>query len=271
LIFAAVVLGCAALAACGGDDNQGTDRSPLAPTPPPSLSPTPTPPPAQYVATPVPFSLTQSRTFDVLGWDSWPSAPEPSAIQFRWNAAINKYEVREASSPDWNRLEALESRFGGAPYQYDVFRSDGMRLPFQIPLWAGLPDWYVGSARIFEGSLARAYFAFGVATETGDVPVSGILTCDFGEDEIGEGRLTFDLAAGTVSGWVEPFWGQGLRHPLVQPSFTPGGTTFATTFGTDGVLEGRFFGPRAAYVAVRAGGGRGFAALTGIMTGVCTK
>ncbi len=131
-------------------------------------------------------------------------------------------------------------------------------------------DGYVGNARICESSSARAYFAFGIATEPGDVPVSGTMTCSFGEDEIGEGGLTFDRAAGTVSGWAEPFWGGGVRYQLVQTSFAPGATTFAATFGTDGVLEGRFFGPRAVNVAVRAkGGGQGFAAVSGIMTGVC--
>lgn len=99
------------------------------------------------------------------------------------------------------------------------------------------------------------------------------MTCDFGEDEIGHGGLTFDLAAGTVSGWAAPFWGGGVRYELVQTSFARGATTFAATFGTGGVLEGRFFGPGAINVAVRAkGGGQGFgAALTGIMTGVCAR
>jgi hypothetical protein len=87
---------------------------------------------------------------------------------------------------------------------------------------------YVGNARIFEGSFARAYFAFGIATERGDVPVSGTMTCSFGEDEIGAGGLTFDLAARTVSGWAEPF--------------------------CDGVLEGRFFRPTAGQ---RRGPGKG--------------
>jgi hypothetical protein len=221
----------------------------------------------------VPFNLTQSRTFDILGWDSWPSAPTPSAIQFRWNAAIGKYEVLAPGYADWSRLEALQ--VGCTPYEYDVFGSGGTKLPFSMLLFAPPhrppADGYVGNARIWESSSARAYFAFGIATEPGDVPVSGTMTCSFGEDEIGEGRLTFDRAAGTVSGWAEPFWGGGVRYELVQTSFAPGATTFAATFGTDGVLEGRFFGPRAVNVAVRAkGGGQGFAAVvSGIMTGVC--
>ena len=91
-------------------------------------------------------------------------------------------------------------------------------------------------------------------------------------DEIGEGRLTFDRAAGTVSGWAEPFWGGGVRYELVHTSFAPGATSFAATFGTDGVLEGRFFGPRAVNVAVRVkGGGQRSAAVSGIMTGVCER
>jgi hypothetical protein len=275
LLCATAVLACSTLAACGGDDgNAGPTGGALAPTAP-SPTPTPTPPP-QYTGTgtPVPFNLRQSRTFDILGWDSWPSAPRPSAIQFRWNAAIGKYEVLAPGYADWSRLEAL-LRFGGTPHEYDVFGSGGTKLPFSMLLFAPPhrppADGYVGNARIWESSSARAYFAFGIATEPGDVPVSGTMTCSFGEDEIGEGGLTFDRAAGTVSGWAEPFWGGGVRYELVQTSFAPGATTFAATFGTDGVLEGRFFGPRAVNVAVRAkGGGQGFAAaVSGIMTGVC--
>jgi hypothetical protein len=268
------VLACSSLAACSGDGNTGPAGGILAPTPIVSPTATPTPPP-QITATPAPFNLTQSRTFDIFGWDSWPSAPTPSAIRFRWNAEIGKYEVLAPGyAADWSRLEALENRFGGPPHDYDVFASDGTKLRFTMPLSAPPLPWnqngYVGNARIFDGPSARAYFAFGIATAPGDVPVSGTMTCGFGEDEIGDGRLTFDLAAGTVSGSAEPFWGGGVRHQLLQTNFAKGATTFATTFGTDGVLEGRFFGPRAVNVAVRAkGGGQGAAVLTGIMTGVC--
>ena len=273
LLCATALLACSTLAACGGDDgNSGPTGGALASAPSPI--PTPTPPP-QYTATPVPFNLTESRTFDILGWDSWLNAPTPSAIQFRWNAAIGKYEVLAPGYADWSRLEALQNlQFGGPPHQYDVFESGGTKLPFQMlvsapPHW-GPSDGYVGNARIFEGSFASAYFAFGIATEPGDVPVRGTMTCSFGEDEIGGGELTFDLAAGTVSGLAEPFWAN-VRYQLVQTSFAPGSTTFATTFGTDGVLEGRFFGPRAVNVAVRSkGGGQGFAAVRGIMTGECS-
>ncbi|HJR57874.1 MAG TPA: hypothetical protein VJ813_00680 [Vicinamibacterales bacterium] len=270
LLCATAVLACSTVAACGGDDgNAGPTGGALATAP----SPTPTLPP-QYTATPVPFNLTQNRTFDILGWDSWPSAPTPSAIQFRWNAAIAEYEVLAPGYADWSRLEALQDlRFGGTPHNYDVFGSGGAKLPFYMivsaPPHRPPADGYVGNARIFESSFARAYFAFGIATEPGDVPVSGTMTCSFGEDEIGGGGLTFDLAAGTVSGWVEPFWAD-VRYDLVQRSFAPVATSFAATFGTDGVLEGRFFGGRAFNVAVRAkGGGQGSAAVSGIMTGVC--
>jgi hypothetical protein len=272
LLCASAVLACSTLAACGGDGGNAGPTGAVAPTPAPS--PTPTPPP-QYAATPVPFNLQQSRTFDVLGWDSWPSAPTPSAIQFRWDAAIGEYQVLAPGYAEWSRLEAVQDlRFGGTPHDFEVFGSGGTKLPFSLLLFAPPhrppTNGYVGNARIWESSSARAYFAFGTATEPGDVPITGTMTCNFGEDEIGVGVLTFDRAAGTMSGWAEPFWGGGVRHALVQTSFTTGATTFAATFGTNGVLEGRFFGPRAVNVAVRAkGGGQGFAALSGIMTGVC--
>jgi len=191
---------------------------------------------------------------------------------------MGKYEVLAPGyAADWSRLEALQDlRFDGTPYQYEVFGRDGTKLPFSVLLFAppdrARADGYVGNARIWEESSARAYFAMGLATEPRDVPVRGTMTCTFGEDEIGEGRLIFDRAAGTLSGWAEPFWGGGIRHELVQTHFAPGDTTFAATFGTGGVLEGRFFGPRAINVAVRAkGGGQGFAAVSGIMTGVCRE
>ena len=273
LLCATAVLACSTLAACGGDDgNAGPTGEALAPTAP-SPTPTPTLPP-QYTATPVPFNLTQSRTLDILGWDSWPSAPTPSAIQFRWNAAIGKYEVLAPGYADWSRLEARQNQFGWAPHEYDVFENGGTQLLFSMivsaPPHRPPADGYVGNAGIFESVSAGAYFAFGIATEPGDVPVRGTMTCSVGEDEIGVGELTFDLAAGTVAGWAEPFWAD-VRYQLVQTSFAPGSTTFAATFGTDGVLEGRFFGPRAVNVAVWAkGGGEGFSAVRGIMTGVCS-
>jgi hypothetical protein len=205
--------------------------------------------------------------------DSWPTAPTPSAIQFRWNAAIGNYEVLAPGDADWSRLEALQS--SGTPHQYDVFGSGGTKLPFYMRVLAPPHSrpylGYVGDALIYERS-PGAFFAFGIATEPGDVPVSGTMTCSFGEDEIGGGSLTFDLAAGTMSGWAESFYGGGVRYQLVQTSFAPSATTFAATFGTEGVLEGRFFGPGAVNVAVRAkGGGQGFAAVRGIMTGVCER
>jgi hypothetical protein len=245
--------------------------SPPSPSPSPSPGPTPVP---QYRSTPVPFNLSESRTFDILGWDTWPRAPIPSAIQFRWNAVIGKYEVLAPGYDGWNRLEALPSRFG-TPHDYDVFRSDGTKLPFHMAVVAPphfFPrNGYVGNGRIFEGNTAVAYFAFGIATAQGDVPLNGTMTCVFGEDEIGEGVVTFDLRAGTVSGWVEPFWVRN-RYDLVRTSFSAGATTFAATFGAGGVLEGRFFGPGAVNVAIRAsGGGPGLAAVTGILQGWCER
>lgn len=273
-----VLMGVVLAAAC---DSAPVPTSPSpSPSSSPTSTPTPTPnptPPPQYTASPVPFNLTQSRPFDILGWDFWPGAPRPSAIQFRWNATISKYEVLAPGYADWSRLEALEDlRFGGPPHDYDVFGSGEAKLPFDMIVWAPPLPWWsdgnVGNARIFEGSSARAYFAFGIATAPKDIPVSGTMTCSFGEDEIGDGRLTFNFAAGTMSGWAEPFWGAGIRYELVQTSFAAGATSFAAAFGTEGVLEGRFFGPQAVNVAVRAkGGGQGFAAVSGIMTGKCER
>lgn len=242
---------------------------PSAPSPSPSPAPAPAPAPANP-ATRVPFDLTESWTFDVHGWDSWPSAPTPSTIGFRWDAALNRYEVLAPGHGSWSRLE--HNLGSGGAGHYDVYAGDGTKHPFYMyvvaPGYGMPPIKYVSNARIFEGNAARAYFAFGLATEPGDVPVGGTMTCTFGEDEIGWGILTIDLAAGTVSGAVAPFWAN-VQYP-VQTSFTPGATTISATFGTGGVMDARFFGPGAANIAVRAnGGGQSFAAVRGIMTGLC--
>ena len=263
------------LSACGGDRSSPPSQPTVIPTVNSTASASP-PPPPQQTGTPVPFNLTTSRTFDILGWDSWPSAPTPSAVQLRWNAATGKYEVLAPGYKDWGRLEALQDlQFGGPPHKYDAFGSGGAILPFFLLLSAPPhrppADGYVGNAQIHENSSVRSYFAFGIATAPDDVPVDGTIRCFFGEDEIGEGELTFNRAAGTVSGWAKPFWGSGVVHELVQTSVAPRATSFAARFGTDGVLDGRFFGPRGGNVAVRAkGGGERFADVTGIMTGVCS-
>jgi hypothetical protein len=102
-----------------------------------------------------------------------------------------------------------------------------------------------------------------------DGPARGTRTCSFGGDEIGGGVLTFDRAAGTMSGWVEPFWVR-VRYQLVQTSVAPSAATFAARFGTEGVLEGRFFVTGVVNVAVwSTGGGEGVGAVNGFMTGVC--
>src|SRR5438045_9615024 len=121
------VVMCVLLAAACDSRPAPTSPSPSSiPAPAPSASspaPTPTPaPPPPHTATPVPFNLTQNRTLDILGWDSWGSAPTPSVVQFRWNAAIGTYEVLAPGYTDWSRLEALQNpRSGGASSQYDVF------------------------------------------------------------------------------------------------------------------------------------------------------
>lgn len=262
--------------ACGGDRSSSSQlsQSTVVPTTPSPTDASPTSPP-QQTSTPVPFNLTQSRTLDVFGWDSWPTAPTPSVVQLRWNAATGKYEVLAPGFKEWGRLEALENRFGGTPRSYEVFGSGGTKLPFSMLLSAPPhrppADGYVGDAQIRENSSPSSYFAFGLATEPGDVPAGGTIRCTFGEDEIGEGALTFDRVGGTVTGWAKPFWGGDVIYHLVPASFAPRATSFSTTFGTDGVFDARFFGPRAANIAVRAksGGPLMSTALSGIMTGVC--
>lgn len=267
------VAAVALLAACGGDDgNSGPNSATATPTPSPSPSATPTPNPVEYTTTSVPFGLTANRDFDVFGWDSWPASPAPSVVKLRWNASAIEYELSEAGNSEYARLR----RRADSPINYDAFAANGSQLPFWVDLRAtgGVPpaSSSLGNARIFDNLSAKAYFAFGIATPTADIPVTGTLTCQFGEDEIGDGVIIFDFAAGTASGEVSPFWGTGgnpaTYSDLAEVKYTPSEVpALSAKFGSnpENLLEARFYGAQASEIAVRSKGD-----VTGIMTGTCT-
>lgn len=272
MVSCTAALAIAALAACGGGDaNSGPGPIGATPTPTPS----PTPSPVQYIATPVPFGLTEDRDLDIFGWDVWPASPVPSVIQLRWNAAAVEYELSETGNSQFARLRLRAGQDN--PTNYDVFAADGSLLPISVSLLA--PDSvppaanFVGSARIFEGNSATAYFAFGIAMPIADIPTSGISTCQFGEDEIGNGSIIFDFTAGTASGQVSPFWDTAgtptTYSTLTEVKYTPGEIpVLSASYGSDpdNLLEARLYGPQGAQIAVRAKGD-----VTGIMTGTCSS
>ncbi|QPC98158.1 hypothetical protein [Qipengyuania soli] len=260
------LLAILSLTACGDDDANSGPGS-IGATP--STSPTPTPSPVLYTATEVPFGLTQNRDFDILGWDGWPTSPTPSVIQLRWNATAVEYEMSENGDAQFKRLRLR----AGTQSAYDVFAADGSKLTFMVDLRASAAPHSVGNLRIFEGSQAKAYAAFGIGTVAADIPSTGIFTCDFGEDEVGDGSVIFDFSSGVVSGWVRPFWGNGANPPpslsLTQVAYTPDKTPILDAkFGNspDNRLEARFYGLQASQIAVRTKG-----EVTGIMTGVCSS
>ena len=257
------------LSACGGGNGgaSGGGMTSVISAPTPSPMPTPTPTSSQYAATLIPFGLSQDRTFDVFGWDAWNSAPVASALQFRWNAATTEYEILPSGSTRWARLKFL----GTASPTYDVFASDGTKLSYQVSLSAptavnGIK--HVGFAQVIDGSNARPYFAFGFATAASDIPTAGSKVCTFGMDEIGAGQLTFDFAVGTVSGYVETFYGSPpTRYQLAQVGYTPGASTSVSAiYDSDptNAFQARLFGPQGSGIAVRVKG-----AISGIMTGLC--
>jgi len=255
------------LAACGGG---GSASAPTSAVPPPAPPPAPPPPPpTAYRATVAPFGLTQSRDLDVFGWDQWPATPVVSTMKLRWNASTSEYEVQPAGATEFARLRALAN----STFSYDVFSMAGALLPYTMVLEApptlkGLN--FVGEARIFDNPSVRNFVAFGLATASADLPVSGQKTCDFSLDEIGDGHLIVDFGANTATGYVEPFWStQGGAPPQYAFAATLSRSDEATvsaTYGTAGtdVVEMRFFGPQAAEVGVRSKG-----KVTGVMIGTC--
>lgn len=234
------------MSGCGDGGNSSPGRPPVVATPSPTPTPTtPTPTPPSTAQFPVPFGLTADRILDVFGWQG--STPA-TTVGFRWNAQATSYELMMPGE-QWGRLA------GSNPYL--VYNANGTQQPYSIRI-----DWneattippripqFSAEARVTQlnGTIPTAWFAYGLATEPGDVPLTGTRTCHYSVDDDGDGTLAFDLATGAITGNLMEFWGTCYELPATQ--FTPGSTTF-TAAGPLGPIEGRFFGPQAQEVVIR--------------------
>lgn len=264
------------LGACGGGGGTGMNFIPA----PPQAPPTPPPPPT--VAATAPFGLTTSQQFATYGALSRSDAgaynvkpADPSAISFRWSATSNTYEM---TVPGFSPAQLSLSFPGNNERAFWAVDGSGNRLPLAVSVL--LPS--DTSVNLSYSSLAfyQTYpdnatnpfiygmFAFGLPTAPGGVPVSGtgiydakvrgLTISNNGYEIIGDAQLTFDFAAGSLSGYMRPRlfndW-DGVDRALPQYDFkntvySAGSTAFsgqlAGPAGTDGsAFDGRFTGPAA--------------------------
>jgi hypothetical protein len=200
----------------------------------------------------------------------------PDAIKFSWSASLKAYEV---TIPGFNPARLDYTFPGNNDLAFHATDAQGNKLPLAVTVWG--PK--VGGLNFTYSSLAfyqtnpsgatqpfiNAEFAYGIPTQSGDVPkigtgtydamVRGFTTTGTGYDIVGDARLTFDFGAGSLSGYMRPRlfndWDgvdQSLgQYDFTQTVFSVGATSFSGKFivpnaPTDSAFHGRFTGPNAA-------------------------
>ncbi|HEV8210364.1 MAG TPA: hypothetical protein VGP77_09595 [Vicinamibacterales bacterium] len=274
------------LGACGGGGDSGPPRESTTPaTRSPDLS--------------GPLGLTQLSDFPTLGFayrwtytsnsDGWqsqgPSTPDPTdIISFSYSTADQTYQIA-IPGLERERLVLQHETEYGSSYSFRTAPSLSFYVFLSRPGAANseLPLAYTSSGEwddpiYFPGthSVNTGYFAYGVPTEPGDVPVSGSRTYKAGVSGrtsaggpmdvwwvFGTANLTFDFSNGALTGnlnlGVNP-GGPGHQSygifPFASTNYTVGATRFSGKFSMpggveDGFFEGQFTGPQASELMVR--------------------
>ena len=260
------------LAACGGGSTIGYLSSvpPSRPTPTPTPTPKPTPTPSPAPTPPPvpaggPAGLQSSAPFATYA----ASNSGPSLVQFSYSAADNRYTISLPGLPSgqlttlggngsfddkgWIHLTSTYGSVAGA---------EGATVMLDWPASSDFKftshGWWYGRSGVVGD------FAYGIPTPAGDVPVTG--TATYGGSVYGETdgtypvggtvSMTFDFAAGTLSGVMKPAYADWDYVPLGDyvfrdTVFSPGSTHFSGAFSVGGKavpssFEGSFTGPQAA-------------------------
>lgn len=233
------------LCACGG----GGGSSPSFAPPPPQTPPPPSAPPADAA----PFGVTADATFATVGDD----------IHIRWDHEAGVYELQLAGA-GWDILQ----RAGTAGVSTEYYPPSSA---YVVRLRHDLPYSYTNLAEVAENGwgMRIGNFAYGVPTSPQNMPVVGSATYTanlFGTpaDEVGviggTGLLSFDFAAGTLAGYLDPILidptGLGFestalgRYTFVNSVYSTGSTSFSgklshTSVSGLGSFSGVFTGPLA--------------------------
>jgi hypothetical protein len=281
------------LSACGGSVVGGGIASipppvPAPPTPPPPPPPSPPPPP--------PAALLQEREFATVGIDRRHAAAAGGAldaglaadltgnVEFRYLAAEQAYEILlpglvagrlEPPGTHWSRGDLTVSavRNGNTPGTEQAVVS--LYRPTSSDLVLSYTSFGIWDSTVPNPGPHSGLFAFGVPTAAGDVPTAGTgiydalvegVTTDDGAGIGGQAHLVFDFGAGTLSGYMDPrygdfsVWSDGTtylgRYGFTQTVYSAGSTIFSGKFDVlgstaDSFFQGQFTGPQAAELMAR--------------------
>ncbi len=277
--FDALIIGTAtvALAGCGGAGGGGVQSMPnpitVAPPPPSSPSPPPSPPPLPTgpigLQSNAPFA-TQAAHLDASGFNIG-----SDAVEFSYSSSDNAYTITvphhspgrlvtiggngSYNATGWTHLQGTHNQVQSQPVSAPV--TVNLDWPGSSTLtYTSVGEWAEGGAF----PINRGFFAYGIPTTAGDVPVSGAGTytaavrgmTEDGTFVGGSVALAFDFGAGTLSGAMKPVLYPWDAYPLGTYTFrdtvySSGSTTFSGAFIVPGSnapssFSGNFTGPQAA-------------------------
>ena len=261
LSLAAAVTLAISTAGCGGGSSGGGAGVQSAPAPPGAS-------PSSAVDI---FQSPSTQEFASIGTGA--------DLRIRYDASSNKYEVM-AEGDGWVRLvdDPLSMPIAGNPNTNFAFAGAGPNQSFflirahysyDVPevryLYSNLAAW------AYDGQ--GGYVAFGMATPSSGVPVTGTSTYDgmiegSATDTYFDGfvgavaagsvngtiKLVFDFGGGTLSGSISPKLYLDTTYPLGTFTFentiySAGGTSFSGRFATNAIgvngFSGQFTGPNA--------------------------
>ena len=269
-----VVASAATLAACCGD---GVNTGSYSPLPKPIPTPTPTPAPAPTPA--IISGATTTQTFEVKGATfnevSFPKYDGPltgasDQLQIRYDAASNRYEVRQVGQDGWDKLNGggsdwstMSTGLAGTDIRVQIINDSDVYSYSALGRWFELD----GMSAKLSGAIA-----FGTASDAAAIPRSGSATFDgiisgytnetWDWADWGRGlgtvdgtiQLKFDFGAGDLAGSISPKVYANAAHDLptmgfIQTIFSKGSTSFSGKFDTSltgaNAFSGIFTGPQA--------------------------
>lgn len=305
------LLAAGAILMLAGCSSSGGGTTGVVPTPPPP-APTPPPPPpppppgANGLTSSVPFvvegvgyraKLVSGPLQDVL--DGPPAADPAERVQFRYVEADGTYEILlPGFDPGRLQVRGYGGTYGPGGWQkvttsnHEVsrgttaeFQNLGVTLrrpagplnPDETLRYTSWGSWTGSTAQspAVGDTVASGYFAYGVPTAIGDVPLSGsasyratvvgetsvMPTRPWQEQVSGTAELRFDFGAGTLAGSMNasvcPWDCLDLgRYEFRDTLYARGATGFSGKFtvpnsAADSFFEGHFTGPAASELLAR--------------------
>lgn len=264
-----------AVAGCGGGGGSGVESIPA---PAPAPNPAPASPPAPPPIPTGPIGLQSSAPFSTQAayLTSSGLAAGADAVQFSYSAADNAYTI---TLPDHEPGQlVLKSGNGSYSNSSEWLTFNGTNSSVRVGSGAALQPVTVtlnwpGSSTLAYTSFGqwrndgqsdpRGYFAYGIPTAAPDMPTAGAATYAGdvrGMDNSnifvsGSVTLSFDFAAGTLSGSMKPELVPWDAIPLGTYEFrdtvySRGSTSFSGAFtvpgsSADSSFNGSFNGPQA--------------------------